>query len=233
MAYLTKIILPNNLRSESLRAEFLELGQNYNNNHSSEDPLYDNNSTTLKFKFEVRDAETRSTVYELTSIKELLISNDPEFTETSTYRIADFPASTYDPDLNYTITLNSGYFYGSGASHTSVSAAGTGFFIIEGWPLSGNGGLCTVYIKAILYVNDEDKDSKENIKYMKKICFDCPTYEPCLKWALLHEVYGMWAGTTEEERVQYRKDLNIAVIDPRYIDEYMQHQDDYKKSVVE
>ena len=156
MAYLTKIILPNNLRSESLRAEFLELGQNYNNNHSSEDPLYDNNSTTLKFKFEVRDAETRSTVYELTSIKELLISNDPEFTETSTYRIADFPASTYDPDLDYTITLNSGYFYGSGASHTSGSAAGTGYFIIEGWPLSGNGGLCTVYIKAILYVNDEE-----------------------------------------------------------------------------
>ena len=156
MAYLTKIILPNNLRSESLRAEFLELGQNYNNNHSSEDPLYDNNSTTLKFKFEVRDAETRSTVYELTSIKELLISNDPEFTETSTYRIADFPASTYDPDLDYTITLNSGYFYGSGASHTSGSDAGTGYFIIEGWPLSGNGGLCTVYIKAILYVNDEE-----------------------------------------------------------------------------
>ena len=156
MAYLTKIILPNNLRSESLRAEFLELGQNYNNNHSSEDPLYDNNSTTLKFKFEVRDAETRSTVYELTSIKELLISNDPKFTETSTYRITDFPASTYDPDLDYTITLNSGYFYGSGVSHTSGDAAGTGYFIIEGWPLSGNGGLCTVYIKAILYVNDEE-----------------------------------------------------------------------------
>ena len=58
MAYLTKIILPNNLRSESLRAEFLELGQNYNNLHSSEDPLYDKNSTILKFKFEVRDAET-------------------------------------------------------------------------------------------------------------------------------------------------------------------------------
>ena len=110
MAYLTKIILPNNLRSESLRSEFLELGQNYNNNHSSEDPLYDKNSTTLKFKFEVRDAETRSTVYEITSIKELLISNDPEFTETSTYRITNFPASTYDPTLDYTIVLNKEYF---------------------------------------------------------------------------------------------------------------------------
>ena len=156
MAYLTKIILPNNLRSESLRAEFLELGQNYNNLHSSEDPLYDNNSTTLKFKFEVRDAETRSTVYELTSIKELLISNDPEFTETSTYRITNFPASAYDPTLDYTIVLNKNYFYGSGDSHTSSSAAGTGYFIVEGWPLSGNGGLCTVYIKTILYVNDEE-----------------------------------------------------------------------------
>lgn len=92
---------------------------------------------------------------------------------------------------------------------------------------------CTETDINLLYVDDEDKDSKENIKYMKKICFDCPTYEPCLKWALLHEVYGMWAGTTEEERMQYRKDLNIAVIDPRYIDEYMQHQDDYKKSVIE
>ncbi len=156
MAYLTKIILPNNLRSESLRAEFLELGQNYNNLHSSEDPLYDKNSTTLKFKFEVRDAETRSTVYEITSIKELLISNDPEFTESSTYKITNFPASTYDPSLDYTIALSASYFYGSGTSHTSSSASGSGYFIIEKWPLSGNGGLCTVYIKAILYVNDEE-----------------------------------------------------------------------------
>ena len=156
MAYLTKIILPNNLRSESLRSEFLELGQNYNNNHSSEDPLYDKNSTTLKFKFEVRDAETRSTVYEITSIKELLISNDPEFTETSTYRIANFPASTYDSSLDYTIVLDKEYFYGTGTSHSSSSTSGDGYFIVENWPLSGNGGLCTVYIKAVLYVNDDE-----------------------------------------------------------------------------
>ena len=156
MAYLTKIILPNNLRSESLRSEFLELGQNYNNIHSSEDPTYDWNSTILKFKFEIRDVETRSIIYDLTSIKELLISNDPEFTETSTYKIANFPTSTYDPTLDYTIVLDPWYFYGSGGSHTSSSASGNGYFIIQNWPLSGNGGLCTVYIKAILYVNDEE-----------------------------------------------------------------------------
>ena len=156
MAYLTKIILPNNLRSESLRAEFLELGQNYNNNHSSEDPSYDWNLTNLKFKFEVRDAETRSTVYEITSIKELLLSNDPEFTESSTYKITNFPSSTYDPTLNYTISLDPYYFYGSNGSHSSSTNSGTGYFIVQNWPLSGNGGLCTVYLKAILYVNDEE-----------------------------------------------------------------------------
>ena len=159
MAYLTKIILPNNLRSESLRAEFLELGQNYNNLHSSEDLLYDKNSTTLKFKFEVRDAETRSTVYEITSIKELLISNDPEFTETSTYRIANFPASTYDSTVDYTIELDRRYFYGLDYTHNASETDpgnGTGYFIIQNWPLSGNGGLCTVYLKAILYVNNEE-----------------------------------------------------------------------------
>lgn len=156
MAYLTKIILPNNLRSESLRAEFLELGQNYNNIHSSEDPTYDWNNTTLKFKFEIRDVETRSTIYELTSIKELLISNDPEFTESSTYKITNFPGVTYDPTLDYTITLDPWYFYGSGGSHSASSASGSGYFIIQNWPLSGNGGLCNVYLKAILYVNDEE-----------------------------------------------------------------------------
>ena len=156
MAYLTKIILPNNLRSESLRAEFLELGQNYVNQLASEDPSYNYSQTTLKFKFEVRDAATRSTVYEITSIKELLISNDPEFTESSTYKITDFPATTYDSTYDYSIVLDSDYFYGSGGAHSTSSASGNGYFIIENWPLSGTGGLCNVYLKAILYVNDEE-----------------------------------------------------------------------------
>ncbi len=159
MAYLTKIILPNNLRSESLRAEFLELGQNYINNHSSEDFAYDYNYNTLKFKFEVRDAETRSTVYELTSIKELLISNDPEFTESSTVKVTNLPNGTYNPTLDYYININTSYIHSidtGGGVYSTSSSGGNGYFIVQNWPLSGNGGLSTVYLKAILYVNDEE-----------------------------------------------------------------------------
>jgi hypothetical protein len=159
MAYLTKIILPNNLRSESLRAEFLELGQNYINNHYSEDFPYDYNYNTLKFKFEVRDAATRSTVYQITKIKELLISNDPEFTESSTLKVTNLPDTTYDPTQDYYINIDQAYTHsfilGTGVYYVSNSG-GNGYFVVQNWPLSANGGLSTVYLKAILYVNDEE-----------------------------------------------------------------------------
>ena len=78
------------------------------------------------------------------------------FTESSTYKITDFPATTYDPTYDYYITLDPWYFYGSGGAHSTTSGSGNGYFIVENWPLSGTGGLCTVYLKAILYVNDEE-----------------------------------------------------------------------------
>ena len=109
MAYSIKIVLPNDLRSEILRAEFLQLGENYVNNRSSEDSLYDRNKTTLKFKFEIRDVQTRSTVYTVTRIKTLYLSNDPEFNQSSTFVIDSFPSSAYDDTLDYTLELNQNF----------------------------------------------------------------------------------------------------------------------------
>ena len=100
MAYSTKIILPDNLRSESLNSEFIELGKIYVNKKSSQDPNLDLNRNLLKFKFEVRDAETRQTVYTPTRIKNLYISNDPQFDPSATLVISNFPAvpAEYDPN---------------------------------------------------------------------------------------------------------------------------------------
>ena len=157
MAYSIKIVLPNDLRSEILRAEFLELGKNYVNNRSSEDPSYDQNKTTLKFKFEIRDVQTRSTVYNLTRIKTLYLSNDPEFNPSSTFVIESFPSTTYDIETDYIIELNHEYFYDTSLNpYSSYDTYGTGYFIVQNWPLSANGGLSTVYIKAILEVNNEE-----------------------------------------------------------------------------
>ena len=158
MAYSIKIVLPNDLRSEILRAEFLDLGENYVNKRSSDDPSYDLNKTTLKFKFEIRDVQTRSTVYTLTRIKTLYLSNDPEFNQSSTFVINSFPTSEYNDAVDYTLELNHKYFYDTSLDQiaSTDSTSGSGYFIVENWPLSANGGLSTVYIKAILEVNNEE-----------------------------------------------------------------------------
>ena len=162
MAFSTKIILPDNLRSESLNSEFIELGKIYVNKKSSQDPNLDLNRNLLKFKFEVRDAETRQTIYTPTRIKNLYISNDPQFDPSATLIISNFPAvpSEYDPDLDYTINLNPQYFYDTSLSSISStsSAAGTGYFLINNWPLSANGGLSTVYMKVVLAIGDDQAE---------------------------------------------------------------------------
>ena len=49
---------------------------------------------------------------------------------------------------------------------------------------------------------------------MRKLCTDCPVARDCFEWALHHERWGYWAGTTEEMRDTYRKRLNISVEEP-------------------
>ena len=34
----------------------------------------------------------------------------------------------------------------------------------------------------------------------RAICARCPVRDKCLVWALEHEDYGIWGGTTEKER---------------------------------
>lgn len=44
-------------------------------------------------------------------------------------------------------------------------------------------------------------------KTAKKVCAACPVKDLCLEWALENdERYGVWGGTTENERKQLRKD---------------------------
>jgi WhiB family redox-sensing transcriptional regulator len=43
----------------------------------------------------------------------------------------------------------------------------------------------------------------------KTICERCPVIDPCLEYALHHFVEGIWAATTEKERVQLRRRRGI------------------------
>ena len=59
----------------------------------------------------------------------------------------------FDPEYDYEYTFNPLFFFDNTLTQGTMSnptAGGTGLFKIYNWPLSANGGLSTVYMKAIL-----------------------------------------------------------------------------------
>jgi hypothetical protein len=53
---------------------------------------------------------------------------------------------------------------------------------------------------------------KQTGRIAKNLCRSCIWLTPCLKYALRHEVVGVWGATTERERAQMRKQLDITAI---------------------
>jgi len=45
----------------------------------------------------------------------------------------------------------------------------------------------------------------ENTAKAKSICGSCEFAEPCLVYALKNDVYGIWGGTTDTERKNFRR----------------------------
>jgi len=155
MPFDVKIILPNDLKSDFLKAEFLEQGTAYNTDIFKNDPNVDQNKVNLVFSFELRDKSTRELVT-LARIKELTLSNDPSFDASAVVKIQNLPEYplSFDSEKNYTYNLNHSYFFDNTLSQEitprPLPSAGTGLFYINNWHLSANGGLSRVYIKAII-----------------------------------------------------------------------------------
>jgi len=56
--------------------------------------------------------------------------------------------------------------------------------------------------------------NKKDFTAAKIMCSTCPFLEPCFLWALHHERYGFWGGTTEEERAKMRTVKGIEYVNP-------------------
>lgn len=46
----------------------------------------------------------------------------------------------------------------------------------------------------------EREETLECLKILKPICDSCKFQNPCLEWALNNREYGIWAGTTDDQR---------------------------------
>lgn len=57
-------------------------------------------------------------------------------------------------------------------------------------------------------------------KTMAKFCNSCPFKQECFEWALVHESFGFWGGTTPPERERVRRANNIGLVPIEYVTEF-------------
>lgn len=44
------------------------------------------------------------------------------------------------------------------------------------------------------------------------MCNGCPIFDACLEWAVRHEDFGVWAGTSASERTRIRRERGIRLV---------------------
>ena len=173
MAIQVKLILPANASNKYLRSTFVNNGNLYFTGQSNSEPVLDQNRNTLRFSFQLEDNATFQPVA-FARLVSLQISNDFQFDPTATFTIIDhnnsstyLPAllNTYDITKDYVVNLNPSYFFNTLNNTLETSrevVAGSGQFVVNNWPLSGNGGISTVYFKAIVQAVNGQESSYPN-----------------------------------------------------------------------
>lgn len=61
----------------------------------------------------------------------------------------------------------------------------------------------TMFVGPDLEASSEDREFRE--QEAKAVCVGCPLITECLQWALDHREWGVWGGTTRDERRAIRE----------------------------
>ena len=163
MSLKIKLLLPPNYNNTFLLNEVVNEGETYFTGKASLSPDLDTNGVSLKFGIQLADTDTRQEV-SVRTIEYIRLSNDPNFTGSSTITIQGFPYAAGDTDpthyvtgsgKNFIVNLNPAAFFDPDNESLELSRevenGGDDLFIINNWPLSANGGLSTVYYRISVF----------------------------------------------------------------------------------
>lgn len=68
----------------------------------------------------------------------------------------------------------------------------------------------------IFYGGPDESGHPNLVRYRegiaKGMCARCPLIDECLEWGLYRERYGVWGGTTEDERAALRRRAGIVMV---------------------
>jgi len=68
----------------------------------------------------------------------------------------------------------------------------------------------------VFYLNDDDHKERykqKDLEVLRNLCSTCKFLDSCFTYALHHERYGFWAGTTQLERERLRRKKGVKLVD--------------------
>ena len=80
------------------------------------------------------------------------------------------------------------------------------------------GGACVAKATSIFFPDPRTRSITKEMQEAIALCNGCRVKTPCLQYALHHELHGIWGGMTEGQRKVLRKELQIRVVTPGYVD---------------
>jgi hypothetical protein len=79
---------------------------------------------------------------------------------------------------------------------------------------NGDEPCVSVGLDVFYYMHEDDhslKQVREDEIILRKVCMSCPILNECRDYAIHHEAYGFWGGTSHLDRERYRKKFNISL----------------------
>lgn len=62
----------------------------------------------------------------------------------------------------------------------------------------------------LFFSENATPESQAQRRHALRICETCSVTEPCLNYGLIYERFGIWGGTTAEQRNHMRRELKIS-----------------------
>lgn len=84
--------------------------------------------------------------------------------------------------------------------------------------LPPRGGACIAKPTSIFFPDPRTRGITPDMREAIDTCRQCAVRTACAKYALHHELHGIWGGLTEKQRTQMRQQMNIVVAVPGYVD---------------
>ena len=105
-----------------------------------------------------------------------------------------------------------------------VKSYGLKYYWIERPKFDGTQSCYSTDVESFYPLVGNSDPRTEDMQYVLKLCNSCPFKQQCFEWAICHEIHGIWGGTSENYRKQFRAKNKVGVVPLEYVHEFFKNK---------